>query len=140
MKKRIENMTELQKAIDNEETIVTKDGYAPDLRTMIPCTLSGEIVGELYAEEPDPEPPWYVYRRLDWDGFYPMVQVGDGTCPISAGLPAQIGLGHWENGKEYRLVGFMNIKSDEKGDDKQPYYRSTGKARYARFELQKETD
>ena len=100
---------------------------------------TSKIDTEIYAE--DPEPPRYVYRELRWDKkVLPGLIVYDvhGAPRVRTTF---IGLGHWENGREYRLDGFTKIKKDDELILHFPYSGANGKMKFARFELQsKETD
>ena len=140
MKKRIETVMRLQEAIEKGKRIVNCRGNTLDVVSLMFNTQTGKIDPEVFAEEPDPEPPRYVYRELDWEKkFYPIVTVQE-----LQGRPvlrlAHIGTGHWENGREYRLSEFTNSKDEYEPGAKFPYWEDEGKMRYARFELQKETE
>jgi len=56
MKKRIENITELQKAIDKKENIVDAEGWTLTFTNATIEISTGDIVTELYIEKSDPEP------------------------------------------------------------------------------------
>ncbi len=136
MKEQITDLVELQKAIDNEETIVNESGeHLIGSNTMRVNLFTGGLMVNLYIKTPDPEPARYVYRELKWDGFYPMVEV-DYNYTNSVVLPAHIGLGHWENNHEYRLCRFTQNKINEEIGRSGAYDFHDGKMRYARFELQ----
>ena len=51
MKKRIKNMTELQKAIDNKENIVDAEGWTLTFTNATIEISTGDIVTELYIEK-----------------------------------------------------------------------------------------
>ncbi len=139
MKKKITTIKQLQKAIDNQETIVTKDGNDPSIGII--CPLTGEIMVELYVEKPGPEPARHVYRMLDWYLYFsPAVKITNRTG-TGQNVVARMGNVHWENGREYRLCGFTRNKIDEEIERVITYSSCDGKMTYARFELQpKETD
>ena len=139
MRKRIEDLVELQKAIDNEETIVNESGKHLIGSNAMPVNLfTGGLMINLYVKEPDPEPPRYVYRKLVWDASpYVKVYIYGKNGNLLYYYPLN-GLVHYHyiNNRKYLLVGFTSSTDDKEEHKEFPYYANNDKKKYARFELQ----
>ena len=135
MKKRIEDLNEFLTALDNGMKVSDEDENCRDLdRENSIKHIEKAIAGGLFIEIPDPEPPRYVYLKLNWEEPMPQVDIKNRNGIQLTYLPF-VGLRHWENGREYRLKGF----TVEKPDDLVSLTTYTDEImEYAKFELQME--